>query len=151
MAARKSSRVNCKYKTKYRIRNWREYERGLRSRGYVTIRISEEAVAAWTPSKNSLRGGQRRYSKPSELDRVDAAGCFPPPASPDRGLHRSGRGAQHPADQGTVLDQALVSRDSKPSVKIWSFPTGARQAGFEEATDWTWALILLGALTGSTP
>ena len=33
MAARKSSWVNRKYKTKYRIRNWREYERGLRSRG----------------------------------------------------------------------------------------------------------------------
>jgi hypothetical protein len=31
MAARKSSRVNRKYKTKYRIRNWMEYERGLRS------------------------------------------------------------------------------------------------------------------------
>ena len=37
MAARKSSRVNREYKTKYRVRNWREYERGLRSRGDVTI------------------------------------------------------------------------------------------------------------------
>ncbi len=37
MATRKSSRVNRKYKAKYRIRNWREYERGLRSRGDVTI------------------------------------------------------------------------------------------------------------------
>ena len=43
MAARKSSRVNRKYMTKYRIRNWREYERGLRSRGDVTIWLSEEA------------------------------------------------------------------------------------------------------------
>jgi len=62
MAARKSSRVNRKYKTKYRIRNWREYERGLRSRGDVTIWLSEEAIVAWTPPKNGLRGGQRRYS-----------------------------------------------------------------------------------------
>ena len=62
MAARKSSRVNRKYKTKYRIRNWREYERGLRSRGDVTIWLSEEATAAWIPPKNGLRGGQRRYS-----------------------------------------------------------------------------------------
>ena len=37
MAAGKSSRINRQYKTKYRIRNWREYERGLRSRGDVTI------------------------------------------------------------------------------------------------------------------
>ena len=62
MAAAKSSRVNRKYKTKYRIRNWKEYERGLRSRGDVTIWLSEEAIAAWTPEKNGLRGAQRRYS-----------------------------------------------------------------------------------------
>ena len=62
MAAGKSSRVNRKYKTKYRIRNWADYERGLRSRGDVTIWLSEEAIAAWTPPKSGLRGGQRRYS-----------------------------------------------------------------------------------------
>jgi len=62
MAAGKSSRVNRKYKTKYRIRNWREYERGLRSRGDVTIWLSQEAIAAWTPPSNGLRGGQQRYS-----------------------------------------------------------------------------------------
>ena len=62
MVAGKPSRVHRKYKTKYRIRNWREYERGLRSRGDVTIWLSEEAIAAWTPPKNGLRGGQRRYS-----------------------------------------------------------------------------------------
>ena len=44
MAAAKSSRVSRKYKTKYRIRNWKEYERGLRSRGDVTIWLSEEAM-----------------------------------------------------------------------------------------------------------
>ena len=62
MAAGKSSRINRQYKTKYRIRNWREYERGLRSRGDVTIWLSEDAIAAWIPPKNGLRGGQRRYS-----------------------------------------------------------------------------------------
>ncbi len=40
MVAAKSSRVNRQYKTKHRIRNWREYERGLRSRGDVTIWLS---------------------------------------------------------------------------------------------------------------
>ena len=62
MAAAKSSRVNLKYKTKYRIRNWKEYERGLRNRGDVTVWLSKEAIAAWTPPKNGRRGGQRRYS-----------------------------------------------------------------------------------------
>ena len=46
MAARKSSRVNRKYKTKYRIRNWKEYERVLKNRGDVTIWLSREATAA---------------------------------------------------------------------------------------------------------
>ena len=62
MVAAKSSRVNRQYKKKYRIRNWREYERGLRSRGDVTIWLSEDAIAAWVPPKNGLRGGQRLYS-----------------------------------------------------------------------------------------
>ena len=62
MAAEKSSRINRQYKTKYRIRNWREYERGLKSRGDGTIWLSEDAIAAWVPTKNGLRGGQRRYS-----------------------------------------------------------------------------------------
>ncbi len=62
MVAAKSSRVNRQYKKKCRIRNWREYERGLRSRGDVTIWLSEDAIAAWVPPKNGLRGGQRRYS-----------------------------------------------------------------------------------------
>ncbi|MFP6901559.1 MAG: IS5 family transposase [Opitutales bacterium] len=62
MAASKSSQVNRKYKTKYKVQNWREYERGLRSHGDITIWLSEEAIAAWTPPKNGRRGGQRRYS-----------------------------------------------------------------------------------------
>ncbi len=55
--ARKSSRVNRKYKTKYRVTNWRECERGLRSRGDITVRFSEEAREAWTPPKNGRRRG----------------------------------------------------------------------------------------------
>ena len=43
MAARKSSRVNRKYKMKYHVTNWQEYERGLRSRGDITVWFSEEA------------------------------------------------------------------------------------------------------------
>ena len=62
MAARKSSRVNRKYKAHYRVQNWREYERGLRNRGNVTVWLNEEAIGEWTPTKNGLRGGQRRYS-----------------------------------------------------------------------------------------
>jgi hypothetical protein len=62
MAARKSSRVNPKYKTRYRVQNWPEYERALRARGDVTIWFTDEAVAAWIPPPSGLRGGQRQYS-----------------------------------------------------------------------------------------
>ena len=46
MAARKSSRVKRKYKTKSRVTNWQEYERGLRSVATITVRFSEEAREA---------------------------------------------------------------------------------------------------------
>ena len=57
-----NSRVHPKYKTKYRVANWPEYERGLIQRGNVTVWLTPEAVASWTPGCNGKRGGQRRYS-----------------------------------------------------------------------------------------
>ena len=62
MPAVKSSLVHPKYKTKYRVKNWRAYEGGLRSRGDVTVWFSDEAIAEWTPPMSGVRGGQRRYS-----------------------------------------------------------------------------------------
>ncbi len=62
MTARTSSRVHPKYKTKYRVRNWREYERGLRDRGDLTIWFSDAAAAKWVPRGKRKRGGQREYS-----------------------------------------------------------------------------------------
>ncbi len=62
MAVRKATRVNRKYKTKYRVTNWPEYERGLKSRGDITVWFSDEAHDAWTPPKNGRRGGQPCYS-----------------------------------------------------------------------------------------
>ena len=40
------SRVDPKYKTRYRVTNWREYERGLVQRGDVTVWLSPVAVGA---------------------------------------------------------------------------------------------------------
>jgi len=58
----KRSRVHPKYKTRYRVGNWREYDRGLVRRGDLTLWISPEAVGAWKPSPSGARGGQRRFS-----------------------------------------------------------------------------------------
>ena len=62
MAARTSSLVHPKYKTKYSVGNWPEYEHGLRSLGDVMIWFSEDATAGWIPRGKRKRGGQRRYS-----------------------------------------------------------------------------------------
>ena len=56
------SKVHPTYKTKYRVANWPAYNRALVRRGDVTVWLSSEAVAAWTPRRSGRRGGQRRYS-----------------------------------------------------------------------------------------
>ncbi len=56
------SRVHPKYKTKYRVGNWAEYDRALIRRGDVTIWLSPEAIATWEPAGVGKRGGQLKYS-----------------------------------------------------------------------------------------
>jgi len=82
MAARKPTRVNRKYKTKYGVTNWPEYERGLKSRGDITVWFSQEAREAWTPPRNGRRGGHESGNR----DGVDVAHGLPPAPAVDRGL-----------------------------------------------------------------
>ncbi len=56
------SRVHPKYKTKYRVGNWRAYERALVQRGDVTLWLSADARNSWRPSPSGQPGGQRRFS-----------------------------------------------------------------------------------------
>ena len=57
------SRVHPKYKTKYRVGNWAEYDRALVQRGDITIWLSPEAIATWEPAGVGKRGGQLKYSE----------------------------------------------------------------------------------------
>ena len=57
-----NSRVHPKYKTKYRVGNWREYERALVRRGDVTFWLSADAIDAWKPAPSGRRGAQRKFS-----------------------------------------------------------------------------------------
>ncbi len=59
----KRSRIHPKYKTKYRVRNWAEYERALVERGDLTVWFTDDAVAAWPPEKSRRRGAQPKYSE----------------------------------------------------------------------------------------
>ena len=56
------SRVHPKYKTKYHVANWPEYEHALGQRGDVTLWLSADAIDAWTPRPSRRRGGQRKFS-----------------------------------------------------------------------------------------
>lgn len=52
-----------KTKTKYRIRNWTDYNRSLEQRGSLTFWISEQAIENWLiTEKTGNRGASRRYS-----------------------------------------------------------------------------------------
>jgi hypothetical protein len=56
------SRVHPTYKTHYRVRNWPAYERGLVSRGDVTLWLSPDARAAWEVPPSGRPDGQQRFS-----------------------------------------------------------------------------------------
>jgi hypothetical protein len=53
-----NSRVHPKYKTKYRVTNWPEYDRALVQRGNITLWISDDAIVSWKPAPTGLRGAQ---------------------------------------------------------------------------------------------
>ena len=56
------SKIHPTYKTKYRVANWAAYNQTLVRRGDVTVWVFSDAIAAWTPGRSGLRGGQRRYA-----------------------------------------------------------------------------------------
>ena len=49
-------------KSPYRVRNWPEYEAGLRRRGDLTIWLSEDAIKTWRAPSSGEPGGQRVYA-----------------------------------------------------------------------------------------
>ena len=52
-------RVHPKYKTKYRVTRWPEYDRGLVRRGDLSLWISPEAIDAWKPRPSGTRCRRR--------------------------------------------------------------------------------------------
>jgi len=56
------SRIHTKYKTKYRVSNWPEYDRALVQRGDITLWISKDAIEGWKPAPSGGRGGQKKFS-----------------------------------------------------------------------------------------
>ena len=56
------SRVHPKYKTRYRVENWPEYEQSLVRRGEITLWLSPDAIESWRAVPSGRRGGQKRFS-----------------------------------------------------------------------------------------
>src|SRR5215213_43092 len=47
---------------RYRVRNWREYEAGLKRRGDLTLWLDEAALAGWRAPRRGMPGGQAWYA-----------------------------------------------------------------------------------------
>ena len=62
MAEAHKRKRHPKYRKKYKVRNWSEYDRSLRSRGDLTIWLSEDVIDAWVPEQNGKRGRRKKYS-----------------------------------------------------------------------------------------
>ena len=56
-------RSQYKYaKSRYRVRNWAEYEAGLQKRGDLTVWLSDAALDSWRAAPSGKPGGQRTYA-----------------------------------------------------------------------------------------
>ncbi len=56
-------RSQYKYaKSRYRVRNWADYETGLQRRGALTVWLSDAALEAWRAPATGRPGGQPTYS-----------------------------------------------------------------------------------------
>jgi Transposase DDE domain len=49
-------------KSRYRVRNWSEYEAGLQKRGDLTVWLTDTALDAWRAPATGKPGGQRTYA-----------------------------------------------------------------------------------------
>ena len=49
-------------RARYRVENWSAYDAALRRCGDLTIWVTPEAIAAWTPARSGRRGRPSRYS-----------------------------------------------------------------------------------------
>lgn len=57
-----NKQVKPKGKDKYKVLNWKEYNKSLKQRGNITIWISQEALDTWNYDGTKTRGGQKVYS-----------------------------------------------------------------------------------------
>jgi hypothetical protein len=50
-------------KMKFRVKNWAEYDAGLRRRGSLTLWVTPEVLDGWQAARRTTPGGQAIYSE----------------------------------------------------------------------------------------
>ncbi len=84
-----NSRVHPRYKTKYRVTNWSQYDKALARRGDITLWISEGAIGAWAPIFRGRRGAPRKYSDLAIESALTLRLVYGPPLRQAEGFLRS--------------------------------------------------------------
>ena len=108
----KPSRVPRKYKTPYRVGNWREYERALVQRGDVTLWLSADATDAWrTVALRSTRRADAVLGC-GDRDRVGPPARLRLARAPDGGVRAVGPG----------LDGRTAEHVLSPFLRLRTFP-----------------------------
>lgn len=62
VTSKKGNTDTVKPKSKYRITNWKEYNKSLKSRGRIEIWVDKDAVANWYYQGPTQKGAQHKYS-----------------------------------------------------------------------------------------
>ena len=137
MSKKKRSRVHPKYKTKYRVRNWSEYDQALVSRGDLTIWFNDEAISAWEPEPSGARGRPQSYSTLAIETALALRLVYSLPWRQTEGLLASVIKLM-----GVVCENKFLFVDVPAIVAVWDVVAAhrGRQRPF-----WTWLLHSWGA------
>ncbi|MFT5287415.1 MAG: hypothetical protein ACI8TQ_003600 [Planctomycetota bacterium] len=84
-----NSRVHPKYKKRYRVTNWPEYDRSLVQRGDITIWISPAAIKVWKAKSSGKRGAPKKYSNLAIETALTLRAVFRLPLRQAEGILRS--------------------------------------------------------------
>ena len=137
-------RSQYKYaKSPYRVRNWPEYEAGLRRRGDLTLWFSEDAIKAWCAPPSGEPGGQRVYANIAIETVLTIRMVFHLPLRQTEGFLRSL--ADHLQVDLPVPDHTTLSRRTRRLGTI-PFYTGAGDRPVHVLIDSTGLRIHVGHL-----
>ena len=103
--------MHPKYKAKYRVGNWPEYDQALVRRGDVTLWLSDGAMDAWKPAPSGRPGGPQKFSDLAIETTLTLRLVFRLPLRQTEGFLRSIFGLMH-ADL-EAPDHTTLSRRSR--------------------------------------